>query len=54
MAPLHDILDALPPDLPLSVEWGRPKDGGYSAAQWASIALDATRRFVDEYYAAKK
>jgi len=53
MVPLYEILDALPPDLPLSVEWGRPRDGSYSAAEWARIALDATRRFVDGYYAGK-
>jgi sugar phosphate isomerase/epimerase len=47
--PLYDILDALPEDLPLSVEWGRPRDGGYSAAEWAKIALEATRRFVAGY-----
>jgi sugar phosphate isomerase/epimerase len=51
MVPLYAILDALPPNLPLSVEWGRPKDAGYSAAEWARIALEATRRFVDGYYA---
>jgi sugar phosphate isomerase/epimerase len=53
MVPLDEILDVLPPDLPLSVEWGRPRDGSYSAAEWARIALDATRRFVDGYYANK-
>jgi sugar phosphate isomerase/epimerase len=53
MVPLHDILDALPAGLPLSIEWSPPKDAGYSAAQWAKIAIDATRQFVDGYYAAK-
>jgi sugar phosphate isomerase/epimerase len=53
MAPLHDILDALPAGLPLSIEWGRPKDTNYSAAEWAKIALDATRRFVEGYYATR-
>lgn len=47
--PLADILAALPPDLPLSIEWGRPRDSGYSAAEWAAIALQATRRFVERY-----
>jgi sugar phosphate isomerase/epimerase len=51
MVPLYDILDALPPDLPLSIEWGRPRDAACSAAEWAKIAIDATRRFVDGYYA---
>jgi sugar phosphate isomerase/epimerase len=47
MVPLNDILDALPPDLPLSIEWGRPRDAQYTAAEWAQIAIDATRRFVE-------
>jgi sugar phosphate isomerase/epimerase len=47
--PLMDILDALPPDLPLSIEWGRPRDSAYTAAEWASIALNSTRRFVQAY-----
>jgi sugar phosphate isomerase/epimerase len=49
--PLFEILDALPPDLPLSVEWGRPAGSSYTPAEWAKIALDATRRFVDDYRA---
>jgi len=53
MVPLPQILDALPPDLPLSVEWGRPRDGSVTAAEWAKIALDATRRFVASYYATR-
>jgi sugar phosphate isomerase/epimerase len=51
--PLFEILDALPSGLPLSVEWGRPRDSYYSAAEWAKIALDATRRFVYRYTAAR-
>ena len=51
--PLDDILDALPPDLPLSIEWGRGRDSSYSAAEWAKIALDATKRYVEGYYARK-
>ena len=52
--PLADYLDALPPDLPLSIEWGRPRDSSYTAAEWAQIAIDATRRFVEGYQAAKR
>jgi sugar phosphate isomerase/epimerase len=48
--PLGDILDALPPDLPLSIEWSA-RGSGYSAAEWARIALDGTRAFMEEYYA---
>jgi sugar phosphate isomerase/epimerase len=54
MVPLGDYLDALPADLPLSIEWGRPRDSTYTPAEWAQIALDATRRFVDGYYVAKR
>lgn len=53
MVPLGEILDALPPGLPLSIEWGRPSGSNYSPAEWAQIAIDATRRFVDEYYAGR-
>jgi len=51
--PLDGILDALPADLPLSIEWSAPRDAGYTPAQWAKIALDATRRYVEGYYARK-
>ena len=47
--PLTEILDALPAELPLSIEWGRPRESNYTAAEWAAIALEATRRFVDAY-----
>lgn len=50
--PLGEILDALPADLPLSIEWS-DRDSGYTAAQWAKIALDGTRAFLDEYYASR-
>ncbi len=52
--PLGDILDALPADLPLSIEWSRGRESGYSAAQWARIALDGTREFMEGYYASRK
>src|SRR5436190_21076302 len=52
-APLGDIPDALPPNLPLSIEWGPGRDSGYSAAEWAKIALHGTRAFMEEYYAAR-
>jgi sugar phosphate isomerase/epimerase len=54
MVPLREILDALPAGLPLSLEWSAPRGSEYSAAQWAKIALDTTRRFLDSYYGAKK
>jgi hypothetical protein len=36
----------------LEYMWGRPRDASYTAAEWAKIALDATRRFVEKYEAA--
>jgi sugar phosphate isomerase/epimerase len=51
--PLAAMLDALPAGLPLSIEYGRPRDGSVSAAEWAKTALDASRRFVERYYASK-
>ena len=50
--PLAEILDILPAGL-LSLEWPMPKDSGYSPAEWAKHALDGTRLFLDQYYAAK-
>ena len=52
--PLGAILDVLPEGLPLSIEYGRPRDGSISAAEWAKHALDASRRFVEAYDAAKQ
>jgi sugar phosphate isomerase/epimerase len=49
MVPLFDILDALPADLPLSIEWGRPQGSNYTPVEWADVALQATRRFVEAY-----
>jgi hypothetical protein len=38
--------------LPLSIEWGRARDdSSVTAAEWAKIALEATRRFVERYEA---
>ncbi len=48
--PLSEILDALPAGLPLSIEWSRGRESSYSPAQWAQLALDGTRQFMDGYY----
>jgi sugar phosphate isomerase/epimerase len=48
--PLAAILDALPPGLPLSLEWWQ--EPGYSAADWASTALHGTRAFLEQYHTA--
>jgi len=45
------LLDALPADIPLSLEWPAPKDSNYSAEEWARTAIEGTRRFLDDYYA---
>ena len=47
------LLDALPAEIPLSLEWAAPKDSSYTAVQWAKLALDGTRQFLNEYYAAR-
>jgi sugar phosphate isomerase/epimerase len=47
--PLAQILDALPAGLPLSIEWGRPRDSNVTAAEWAKTAIDATRRYMERY-----
>jgi sugar phosphate isomerase/epimerase len=49
MWPLHELLDLLPADLPLSVEY-HPRDPRYTAAQWATHVLEGTRRFLNAYH----
>jgi sugar phosphate isomerase/epimerase len=53
IVPLDDILDALPANLPLSLEWSAGRDSSYGAAEWAKIALDATKKYLNGYYARK-
>jgi sugar phosphate isomerase/epimerase len=52
--PLRDMLDVLPGDLPLSLEWPAPAGTAYAAAEWATIALQHTRRYLHDYYAGKR
>ncbi len=52
--PLNDILDILPQELPLSLEWGPGRDSGYSAAESAKVAIDTTRKYLEGYYASRK
>ena len=49
--PLAEMLDVLPRDLPLSVEY--PQQPGYTARDWAKRAFEDTTRFL-EAYAAKR
>jgi hypothetical protein len=48
--PVVEILDALPPGLPLSVEMPMPKDAQFSDREWARITLSNTRNFLKRYY----
>jgi sugar phosphate isomerase/epimerase len=50
-ANVNALLDALPADIPLSLEWPAPKDSNYSDEAWAQAAIDGTRRFLKDYYA---
>ena len=47
------LLDALPANVPVSLEWPAPKDSSYTAAEWASFAMAGTHRFLTEHYAAR-
>ena len=47
------LLDALPANIPVSLEWPAPKDSNYTAAEWATFAMDGTRRFLSEYSASR-
>jgi sugar phosphate isomerase/epimerase len=52
--PLRAMLDRLPAELPLSLEWAAPAGSTYTAAEWARAALEHTRRYLDAYYAEKR
>ena len=45
------LLDALPANIPLSLEWPAPKDAEYTAEAWAKLAMEGTRRFLRDYEA---
>jgi sugar phosphate isomerase/epimerase len=53
IVPLRRILDALPPNIPLLLEYHH-RDDTYSTFGWAKFALDTTRRFMVDYYAARQ
>ena len=48
VVPLREILAALPPDLPLSVELPAPPGVTASARDWAARALAETRRYLSK------
>ena len=39
-------------NVPVSLEWPAPRDSAYIAEDWAREAIEGTRRFLSEYYAA--
>jgi sugar phosphate isomerase/epimerase len=47
--PLHEILDALPVGIPLSVELPMPNTARLSAREWARTTAESTRRFLDAH-----
>jgi sugar phosphate isomerase/epimerase len=53
LVPLTDLLDALPDDLPLSLEY-HYRDDRYTPLAWATHVLDGTRRFMRRYDEARK
>jgi sugar phosphate isomerase/epimerase len=54
LVPLDDLLDALTPGLPLSLEWGAPRVAGFTPYTWAVQALEDARTYLNGYYARKK
>jgi sugar phosphate isomerase/epimerase len=46
MLPLTDLLDAVPDNLPLSVEVPRPAGASMTDAAWARTVIEETRRFI--------
>ena len=53
LVPLDAILDALPANLPLSLEYAAGRDSGHTAESWAKTAIAATKKYLDGYYARK-
>jgi sugar phosphate isomerase/epimerase len=51
--PLADILDALPPALPLSIELPPPSGREVGAAEWAKIVLEDAQSYLARYEAGK-
>ena len=52
--PLREMLAVLPADLPLSLEWPAPAGTSYAAAEWATIVLEHTRRYLHDYDAEQR
>ena len=52
-ANLNEFMDALPRDIPLSLEWPAPADSSLTDEEWARFAIEGTRRFLNDYYATR-
>jgi sugar phosphate isomerase/epimerase len=52
-ADVDALLDALPANVPVNLEWPAPKDSTETAAEWAKFAMAGTRRFLSEHYAGR-
>jgi hypothetical protein len=50
--PLREMLDVMPPELPLSIEYHH-RDDRYTPLAWATHVLDGTKRFLNQYYASR-
>lgn len=50
--PLYDYLDALPPDIDISVEAQMP-DNVYTGAEWCKLSVERIRRYLDRYAASR-
>jgi sugar phosphate isomerase/epimerase len=48
--PLGDILDALPPGVPLSIELPPPVGSRLDATQWAQLVLEDAQSYLDRHY----
>jgi sugar phosphate isomerase/epimerase len=50
--PLYDYLDALPPDIDISVEAQMPPNV-YTGAEWCKLSVERIRRYLDRYQASR-
>jgi sugar phosphate isomerase/epimerase len=48
--PLYDYLDALPPDIDISVEAQMPPNV-YTGAEWCKVSVERIRRYLERYLA---
>jgi sugar phosphate isomerase/epimerase len=52
VVPLAELLDLLPPDAPMSLEYHH-RDERYTRKEWAKHVLDGTRAFLQRHYATR-